>query len=75
MTSSLISAAKPFISGARMGTPPGALKRGREYGLFEGDAVGLAVFICCRLAGTTLMAINYIRLGKTGKDVVAVISG
>ena len=66
MTSSLISAAEPsYPWGARMGTPPGAVTRGRGYGLFDGDAVGLAVFICCRLAGTTLM-VNQLR--EAGKD-------
>jgi hypothetical protein len=58
-----------------MGTPPGVITRGREYRLFDADAVGLAAFICSPLAGTILMAVNYARLGKTGKGVVAVVLG
>jgi hypothetical protein len=58
-----------------MGTPPGAITRGREYRLFDADAVGLAAFFCSPLAGTILMAVNYVRLRKTGKGVVAVILG
>jgi hypothetical protein len=58
-----------------MGTPPGAITRGNEYRLFDADAVGLAAFICSPVAGTILMAVNYVRLGKTGKGVLAVIFG
>src|ERR1700730_6966271 len=58
-----------------MGTPPGVITRGREYRLFDADAVGLAAFICSPLAGTILMAVNYVRLGKIGKGVVAVMLG
>jgi hypothetical protein len=54
---------------------PGAITRGRECRLFDADAVGLAAFICMPLAGTILMAVNYVRLGKTGKGVLAVIFG
>src|ERR1035441_3663863 len=58
-----------------MDTPQGAITRGPEYRLFDADAVGLAAFICSPLAGTILMAVNYGRLGKVGKGVVAVIFG
>jgi hypothetical protein len=58
-----------------MGTPPEVITPGREYRLFDADSVGLAAFICTPLAGTILMAVNYVRLGKTGKGVVAVILG
>ena len=58
-----------------MSTPSVATPRAREYRLFDADAVGLAAFICSPLAGTILIAVNYVRLGKTGKSVVAVILG
>jgi hypothetical protein len=58
-----------------MGTLPGALTRGRQYRLFDAGAVGLAAFICSPVAGTILMAVNYVRLGKTGKGVLAVTLG
>jgi hypothetical protein len=58
-----------------MGTPPEAITRGREYRLFDAGAVGLAALICTPLAGTILMAVNYRRLGRTGKGVVTVILG
>jgi hypothetical protein len=58
-----------------MGTLPGAITRGRGYRLFDADAVGLAAFICSPAAGTILMAVNYVRLGKIGKGVLAVIFG
>jgi hypothetical protein len=45
------------------------------YRLFDADAVGLAAFICSPLAGAILMAVNYRRLGKAGKGVLAVILG
>ena len=35
----------------------------------------LAAFICCPLAGAILLAVNYVRLGKTGKGILAVILG
>lgn len=43
--------------------------------MFDSDAVGLAAFICSPLAGTILMAVNYVRLGKSGKGVLAVFLG
>jgi hypothetical protein len=46
-----------------------------EYRLFDADAVGLAAFIFGPLAGTILMAVNYGRLRKVGKGVLAVILG
>jgi hypothetical protein len=58
-----------------MGTPPEATPRGPEYRLFDGGAVGLAAFIASPVAGTILMAINYVRLGKTGRGVLAVTLG
>jgi hypothetical protein len=58
-----------------MGTPPEATPRGPEYRLFDSAAVGTAAFICCPLAGTILIAVNYVRLGKTGKGVLAVTLG
>jgi hypothetical protein len=59
----------------RMDTSPEATPRGREYRLFDAGAVGTAAFICCPLAGAILIAVNYRRLGKTGKSVLAVILG
>ena len=58
-----------------MGTPPEATTRGPEYQLFDSGAVAVAAFICCPLAGAILIAVNYGRLGKTGKGVLTVIGG
>jgi hypothetical protein len=58
-----------------MGTPPEATPRGPEYRLFDSGAVATAAFICCPLAGTILIAVNYGRLGKSGKGVLAIILG
>jgi len=58
-----------------MGTPPQATPGGREFRLFDARVVGLAAFICCPLAGAILIAVNYGRLGKAGKSVLAVIFG
>jgi hypothetical protein len=58
-----------------MGTPPEATPRGPVYRLFDGGAVGLAAFIASPVAGTILMAVNYVRLGKTGRGVLAVTLG
>jgi hypothetical protein len=58
-----------------MGTPPEATARGPEYRLFDAGAVGLAAFIASPVAGTILMAVNYFRLGKTGRGVLAVTFG
>jgi hypothetical protein len=45
------------------------------YRLFGADAVGLAAFICCPLAGAILIAVNYGRLGKASRAVLAVMLG
>jgi hypothetical protein len=45
------------------------------YRLFDADAVGIAAFFCIPLGGTILMAVNFVRLGKTAKGVLAVILG
>jgi hypothetical protein len=58
-----------------MGTPQEATPRGPEYRLFDAGAVGLAAFIASPVAGTILMAVNYVRLGKTGRGVLAVTLG
>ncbi len=58
-----------------MGTLPEATPRGPEYRLFDSGAVGTAAFICCPLAGAILIAVNYGRLGKAVKGVLAVILG
>lgn len=58
-----------------MGTSPEATPSGPEYRLFDPTAVGIAAFICCPLAGAILIAINYGRLGKAGRGVLAVILG
>ena len=58
-----------------MGTLPDATPRGPEYRLFDSGAVGTAAFICCPLAGAILIAVNYGRLGRAGKGVLAVILG
>jgi hypothetical protein len=46
-----------------------------NYRLFDAGAVGTAAFICCPLAGAILIAVNYGRLGKAGKGVLAIILG
>lgn len=43
--------------------------------MFDADAVGVAAFVCSPLAGIVLIAVNYGRLGKAVKGVVAVILG
>lgn len=58
-----------------MGTLPDATPYRPEYRLYDSGAVGLAAFVCCPLAGAILIAINYVRLGKTGKGVLAVTAG
>lgn len=58
-----------------MGTPPETITRRREYRLFDAEAVGVAAFVCSPLAGTILMAVNYVRLGKAVRGVVAIIVG
>lgn len=58
-----------------MGTPPEATPRGPEYRLFDSGAVATAAFICCPLAGAILIAINYGRLRKVGRGVLAVALG
>ena len=58
-----------------MGTPQGAIASRPEYRLFDAGAVGLAAFLCCPLAGAILMAVNYRKLGQTGRGVFAVILG
>lgn len=58
-----------------MGTLPEAAPSGPKYRLFDSGAVGTAAFICCPLAGAILIAVNYGRLGKTGRGVIAVILG
>jgi hypothetical protein len=50
--------------------PSGTITRGPEYRLFDADAVGLATFVCSPLPGAILLAVNYFRLGKTGKGVL-----
>ena len=45
-----------------------------EYRLFDSAAVGTATFICPP-AGAILLAINYVRLGKAGRGVLAVVLG
>jgi hypothetical protein len=58
-----------------MGTLPEATPRVPEYRLFDSGAVGLAAFICSPLAGAILIAVNYSRLGRAGKAVLAVTLG
>lgn len=53
----------------------GTITHRPEYRLFDAGAVGLVAFICGPLAGTILLAVNYVRLGKTGKGVLAIIIG
>ena len=43
--------------------------------MFDAGAVGLAAFICSPLAGAILIAVNYGRLRKAGKGVLAVTLG
>lgn len=58
-----------------MNTPTEATPHGPEYRLFGANTVGIVAFLCGPLAGTILMAFNYVRLGKAGKGVLAVILG
>jgi hypothetical protein len=58
-----------------MGTSPEAIARGPEYRLFDAAAVGIAAFICCPLAGSILIAVNYFRLREFGKGILAVVLG
>jgi hypothetical protein len=58
-----------------MSTSSEATPRRPEYRLFDAGAVGIAAFICCPLAGAILIAVNYVRLGKAGKGVFAVLLG
>ena len=51
------------------------MSRRPEYRLFDAGSVALAAFICSPLAGTILMAVNYRRLGKAGKGLLAVLFG
>lgn len=46
-----------------------------SYRLFDPAAVGLATFFGSPIAGTILMAVNYSRLGKAGKGVLALLLG
>lgn len=43
--------------------------------MFDSGAVAIAAFICCPLAGAILIAVNYGRLGKIGRGVLAVTLG
>jgi len=58
-----------------MSTPQVAITPRCEYQLFDANAVGIAAFFCCPLGGAILIAVNYVRLGKAGKGVLAVILG
>jgi hypothetical protein len=58
-----------------MGTLPEATPRAPQYRLFDSGAVGTAAFVCCPLAGAILIAVNYGRLGKAGKGVLAAALG
>jgi hypothetical protein len=58
-----------------MGALPETTPSRPEYRLFDSGAVGTAAFICCPLAGAILIAVNYGRLGKAGRGVLAVTLG
>lgn len=58
-----------------MGTAEAAITHRPEYQLFDSRAVGLVAFICGPLPGAVLIAVNYVRLGKDGKGVLAFIVG
>lgn len=58
-----------------MDTLPVAAPPGPQYRLFNSRAVGIAAFFCCPLGGALLIAVNYARLRKTGKAVLAIILG
>jgi hypothetical protein len=45
------------------------------YTLFDANAVALATFFGSPVAGTSLMALNYRRLGQARKAVIALILG
>ena len=59
----------------KMSSPLAESPRGRDYRLYDSGAVGIAAFICCPLAGAILIAINYSRLGKSGKGFLVILSG
>ena len=58
-----------------MGSTPGTIPHRPDYRLFNASSVALAALICSPLAGTILMAVNYRRLGRAGKGVLAVLFG
>jgi hypothetical protein len=58
-----------------MGTSQEVITRRPEYQLYDSGAVAAAAFFCCPLAGAILIAVNYRRLGKTGRGVLAVTLG
>ncbi len=58
-----------------MGTSQGVTSYRPEYRLFDSGAVGLVAFICGPLPGAVLIAINYARMGKDGKGVLAAVLG
>lgn len=45
------------------------------YTLFDANAVALATFFGTPVAGASLMALNYRRLGKGGKSIAAILIG
>jgi hypothetical protein len=63
-----MSTAMPYPQSSLESTPP-------SYRLFDPAAVGLATFFGSPIAGTILMAVNYSRLGKAGKGVLALLVG
>ena len=60
----------PTTDGENAPTPPTP-----TYSLFDSTSVGLATLLGSPIAGTTLMAVNYHRLGKGGKGAAAVAIG
>jgi hypothetical protein len=58
-----------------MSTSPEPRPPRPEYRLFAPNAVGLAAFLCSPLGGTILLAVNYVRMGKPRKGVLAVLYG
>ena len=58
-----------------MDTLPAATPPRPQYRLFDSRAVGIAAFFCCPLGGAILIAVNYGRLGKAGRAVLAIILG
>lgn len=65
----------PYDRCTAMNTFPDKAPGGPEYRLFDSGGVGTAAFFCGPLAGAILIAVNYGRMEKAGKAVLALTLG